>query len=207
MKLFKGLCTALLLGITIFCSYKYFSSLKEKYDMLADIRRSGEQIEALQAAQASLSRELESEKAKEASLSAENTGLQEQLRVSRDSLEKMQAELSQTQLTVEELTSQMYAAKAENDALHKQVGALKDEAEAAVREKELLESRLSSFAALKKAIRELKKKVSGARREINGRLEKEHLILGNGGYMLKDGKPTFPARVKIEVVPLPAQTP
>lgn len=207
MKLFKGLFTALLLGITIFCSYKYFSSLKEKYDMLADIRRSAEQIEALQAAQVSLSKELESEKAKEAALSAENTGLQEELWVSRETLEKMQAELSQTQFTVTELTSEMCAVKAENEALRKQVGALKDEAEAAAREKELLESRLSSFAALKKSIRELKKKVNVAKREINGRLEKEHLILGNGGYMLKDGRPTFPARVKIEVVPLPAQTP
>ncbi|MGE5308754.1 MAG: hypothetical protein ACM3OC_06710 [Deltaproteobacteria bacterium] len=204
MKALKPAFIALLSGITIFSGYKYFSSLQEKFDLQGQVKLADEQVTALRGEKAALSHDLESSRIKEKALTEENAGLQQQLKVSQEDLLKLKADLQAAQTTVEDLNNQISLAKAENAALVRQAGELRGQTDAAVKEKELLAARLSSLIELKKAIHDLKRKLGGARHEITQRLEQEHLVLGNGGYMIKDGKTTFPTRIKIEVVPLPA---
>jgi hypothetical protein len=149
---------------------------------------------------------LETEYAKQKALEDDKTALQGQLRVSQEALQKMQADLKAAQETLDDLSSRLSVAKAENIELNRKLGEFKQEAESSTQAKEALQARLNSLVELKKAIRELRRKLSKARPEIANRIRQDRIIIGNGGYMIKDGKPTYPARVKIEVVPL-SQTP
>jgi chromosome segregation ATPase len=207
MKALPSVFIALVAGIAIFSSYKYFSSIREKCDLLNEMKCANEQITVITAQRERVISDLENAQTQQKVLAGENTKLQGQLKVSQENMIKMQAELQASQKTLEELNSEFSVAKAENAALNKQVGTLQVTAAAAEQEKEQLRARLNSLAELKKAIGDLKRKLSGARQEITTRIQKDQLIIGNGGYMIKDGKPIFPTRVTIEVVPLPAQNP
>jgi hypothetical protein len=53
---------------------------------------------------------------------------------------------------------------------------------------------------LKKAIRDLKKQM----RKVTHKATKTKTIIeGNRGFLIKDGKPTSIAKIKIEVIPVP----
>lgn len=203
MKALKPAFVALLLGIAIFSSYKYFSSIKERYELLDKVQGAQERVLAVETERGNLLKDLENERNRQKGISEENAGLKQQLTTAQADLARMQGDLQAAQQTVEELTNKFSLAKAENDALMKQVAELKGQNAAAVQEKEQLKARLNSLVELKMAIRELKRKLRRAKSEINLRLQSSQLVIGNGGYMIKDGKPTYPTRVKIEVVPLP----
>jgi chromosome segregation ATPase len=205
MKALKMASVALLAGIAIFSSYKYFSSIKEKYELIEAKNRADAQALMIENERIRLLKTLEEGQLRQKSLTAENTALQGQLKSAQDTLQKTQSELQTTQKTLTELNNEFSLAKAENAALVKQFSEVKAESDALAQEKDMLRQKLSSLSELKQAIRELRQKLGNARREIDTRLQKDQIIIGNGGYMLRDGKPTFPARIKIEVVPLPEQ--
>ncbi|MCM8758006.1 MAG: hypothetical protein NC903_02975, partial [Candidatus Omnitrophica bacterium] len=67
-------------------------------------------------------------------------------------------------------------------------------------EKGSLEKKLNSIEELKKILKELKRKIYLENLRI--KREKELIFEGNRGYIIKDGKPTLRAKVKIEVIPV-----
>ena len=70
-------------------------------------------------------------------------------------------------------------------------------------ENQALKARLSSVEELKKAIKEVKRQMRSSIVEIKQEKETktEAVIEGNRGFLLKEGKIIYPAKVKIEVVP------
>lgn len=209
MKVLAAGLIAVLLGFSIYSSYKYFSSIDERQILLNEVKLAQEQVLSIQRQRDRLITDLEREVIRQKSLAEEKTGLQVLLRSAQNDLLKMQGQLQAAQEALDGLNDQLALARAENSVLNNQVGELKIKADAAVREKESVEAKFNTLSGLRTAIRELKRKLSLPRSKVFrpkivkfSRSKKDELILGNGGYMIKDGKPTYPARIKIEVVPL-----
>ena len=138
-------------------------------------------ISALENQKQNLLQELEKEKASVQQLAAKNTGLKNYLKGAHKRLNKSFAALSQEEERLAKLNAQFSIVKAEN-------GALLEERDRITDENEAMKVKLSSVDELKKAIRELKRQA-----------QKE----GNQGFLIRDGKLTSPAKVKIEVSPAP----
>ena len=207
MRGLKTAIIALLVGIAGYSAYMYFSSIAEKFQLMDEMKKANEQIGALSGERKDLQAELEQGKQLRLSLQQENSGIKENLRQSQDSLSKLQQEFQAAQKAMDELNSQLSLSKAENASLSNKLDTANQQASQAVAENNALRTKLSSIPELKKAMRELKKKIGMARVDITQRLEKEQIVTGNGGFMLRDGRPTFPSKIRIEVQPLPAQNP
>lgn len=195
MKNYKFILVAFLIGITTFSVLRYSLSLKEKYDLLRSLERVKEQVDVLQIEKQNLLQELEKEKGLKEQLDQENLRLKDNLEASKDRLAKLFGDFEKTQKTIEQLDSQISLLKAENTALREE----KDNLQL---ERDDLEARLNSLPELKKAIRELKIKMRQVKKEIE-KTGPGTVIEGNRGYLIKDGKSTYPLyKVRIEVVPL-----
>jgi chromosome segregation ATPase len=205
MKDYKVVLIALLAGITIFSGFKYFSALREKYDLMANLNQVNSQVTALENEKQSLMQNLDKEKELQKVLSQENLQFKDDLQLNKDKLTQIEGEFQAAQKTVEELNSQVSAVKAENTALRDQIEGLKVEVTQVSQDREALKARLSSITELKKAIKELRQQIRKAKKAVTIRTKEGEIILGNLGFIIKDGKPTYPSKVRIEVEPLPSK--
>jgi chromosome segregation ATPase len=203
MKDYKAVLIAFLTGITIFSGFKYFSALKAKYDLMANLNQLNSQVAALENEKQSLMQDLDKEKELQKILSQENLQLKGDLKLNNDRLSQLNVEFRAAQKLAEELNSQIFAVKAENVALRDQIEGLSLELTQAVQDKEKLKARLGSIKELKKAIEELRQKIRLAKKDLKIRREAESIIIGNQGYLIKNGKSTYPSKVRIEVQPFP----
>jgi len=195
MKNYRFIFMALLAGITIFSVAKYSLSLKEKYDLLNSLDQIKQQVEALELAKQNLLQNLEQEKQTQEALTQENLGLKESLKASEEKIVQFGANFADT---AEQLNTQISVLKAENTALREEKGNLE-------LDKKNLQTKLGSLAELKKAIRELKIQMRKVGRDVRKKIEGIKIIEGNRGFLLKEGKSTHPAKIRIEVKPLPQQ--
>jgi chromosome segregation ATPase len=187
----------LLITITIFSVYKYVSALKEKYELLNALNEIKLQVQILENDKQNLLRDLDKEKQLADKLSQQNTSLKENLKASITRLTKLFMGVEQTQKSLDDLHAQFSLVKAEN-------AALKDQVSQVTTENENLKTRLSSVAELKKALREFRRQMGKVGKEIQKKTKAEQVIVGNRGFLLKDGQPTLsPKVVKIEVTPAP----
>ncbi|MFA5362161.1 MAG: hypothetical protein WC335_02795 [Candidatus Omnitrophota bacterium] len=126
-------------------------------------------------------------------------------------LQKLEEEYKLNRKKLEESTSQNSAVKAENNAL-------KEEIDSVTMERDALQAKFVSIPELKKMIKELKEKqrrvdrILGNRRVaekpetieavISGKIKNARkLVIGNQGYIIKDGQPTYKTSVVIDVEP------
>ena len=195
MKNYRFIFMALLVGITMFSVAKYSLSLKEKYDLLNSLNQIKQQVEALELAKQNLLQNLEQEKQTQEALTQENLGLKESLKANEEKIVQLGANFADT---AERLNTQISVLKAENTALREE----KDNLEL---DKKNLQTKLGSLAELKKAIRELKIQMRKVGRDVQKKIEGIKIIEGNRGFLLKEGKSTHPAKIRIEVKPLPQQ--
>ncbi|MCX5702902.1 MAG: hypothetical protein NT066_00150 [Candidatus Omnitrophica bacterium] len=193
--LLKNILIVLLLTIAIFSVFKYIWLLKEKYDLLVILNQVKAQVATLEEEKQNLLQSLEKEKESRQKLSQENLGLKENLKAGKRKLTKLFRE----QEALEELNYKFSLLKAENVALTEKTKKLSEE-------NENLKAKVSSISGLKDAIRELKKQ---ARKVVSIviRHKPERIIEGNRGFLIKDGKYTSPAKVKIEVIPVASKEP
>ena len=191
MKYYKVILIALLFGIIIFGFYKYTQSLKE-------------QIIALENEGQALMQTLEKERELEQKLTQKNSELQDKLKVGEEKLTKLNDDFAQVQDVIEQLNSQVSGLIAENATLKEKEDKLIKELTRVYQEKKGLQARLSSIGELKKAIKELKKQVYKVGTEVKEKIKAKNtaIIEGNLGFLIKNGKSTYPAKVKIEVKPL-----
>ncbi len=202
MKNYKAIVIALLCGVAIFSIFKYFLSLKEKYDLLNSINDLKTQVEGLKSENQNILESLNEEKRLKGKLVQKNSELKNILKASKNKITDLYAELIEAEADVEQLDSEASVLKAENAALRDENNASKLKLAQLSQEKENLKARLNSLPELKKAIRELKKKMRLARaKEVKKQVASLEQIIGNRGFLIKDGKPTYTAKVKIEVVP------
>jgi len=194
-KNYKVILTILLVGITIFCVFKYIVALKEKYALLKNLNQAKAQVVAL-------GEEIDKEKELEKALSQENVTLKDEMKTNADKLAQLDAGLKSSQNTIDELTSQIALAKAENAALREEKDKLSLELVQVSQEKDTLKARLSSIPELKKAIKEVKIQIRKAKVMMKEITKKRRIIEGNRGFLVKNGESTFPVtKIKIEVMP------
>jgi chromosome segregation ATPase len=111
----------------------------------------------------------------------------------------LNGEISQAQSTIGDLNGQVSGLLAENSTLKGEAEKLKVDLERVSKEKDVLEARLNSIEELKLAINSIKQKIWQARIDTILQREADETASGNAGYMIKNGKSTYPAKVKIEV--------
>jgi chromosome segregation ATPase len=204
MKNAKTIIIAFLLGITVFCVYKYIVSVKENYDLSSNIHRLNTDIKALEDEKDGVVKDLDREKEINKALDQENAWAKENLNQTQAKLSQLATDYQSSQKAIDDLSSQISLVKAENTALRDQIQSLELDINQAKADKEQLQSRLSSIAELKKAIKELRRKTRQIKKQVKRRIvEKQELILGNSGFLIKEGQPTGKSKIKIEVEPLP----
>ena len=196
-KNYKIILTALLVGITIFSVFKYVAALKEKYDLLKNLNQVKGQVAALEQA-------IEKEKELQKAIAQENSTLKDELKTNTDKLTQLDVDLQNSQKTIEQLTSQIALSQAENTALREEKDKLTLELAQISQERDTLKARLSSIPELKKTIKEIKLQIRKTKVMMREITEKRRVIEGNCGFLIKNGKTTFPiTKIKIEVMPVP----
>lgn len=179
MKNLKVVLIAFLIGITAVCIFEYLVLLREKSVLQGNLKRTENELSLLQQEKQNLLQELEKEKQKGSRLQGLQSLYKNNLRAAGRKI------LASVKLH-EEISGRISIFKLENSVLHKRQLRLNQRITQLEQENEDFRSRLSSLDELKKAMRFLRNKA---------RLE------GNKGYLLKNGKTTFPPGVNIEVVP------
>ena len=199
--LFKNIFIVLLISITIFSVFKYGSSLKEKYALLNTLNQIKEQVTTLENDKQGLLEKLGEEKELNAQLNGEVSEIKDYLRASKERLAKLFADYGQAQKTIEDLNYKFSILKSENTALRDEKEKLDTQLTQVSQEKNSLKAKLDSITELKKRIKELKRQ---GREGLTGHKPKARKIIeGNRGFLIKNGKPTYPAKIKIEVIPIP----
>lgn len=190
----KNIVIILLLTITVFSVYKFISSLREKYELLNSLNLTKQQVAALEEEKQNLLQEIEKDKLLQQKLTQQNLGLKEYLIAGKVRLAKLFKAYGGAQKAIGRINSKFSLLKVENTALL-------DEKERIVKENESLKAKLTSAIELKNAIRQLKKQAQKIGIQIIKKTDTRKTLEGNKGYVIKDGKPYNPAKVKIEVIP------
>lgn len=198
----KNIIIALALGIALFSVFKYTAALREKYALLNSLNQVKEQAVALETEKQNLLQQLEKEKQIEEALAQQKAALKDNLKASRERLTKL---FGQTQRSIAQLNAQISILKAESQALAEEKDKLTAELAQAAQENDNLKARLGSLTELKRAMQELRRQVRRVGSVIKEKAEAEKILEGNRGFLIKDGKVTYPLKVKIEVVPAPGK--
>ncbi len=197
-KKYQLILSALLVGITIFCVFKYLLTLKEKYDLIGNLNWAKGQVAALEQA-------TDKEKDLQKALSQENSTLKDELKANTDKFTQLDADFHNAQKTIEQLTLQIALSQAENTALKEEKNKLTEEFTQASQERDALKAKLSSIRELRKAIKELRKQIRQAKVKIKEIIQERRVIEGNRGFLIKNGVTTYnTAKIKIEVMPVPS---
>lgn len=173
-ELLKNILIVLLLTIAVFSIFKYKVVLNEKYELSNTLSQVREQAATLEKEKQKLLQDIEKRKGLEQELNAN-------LKAGRIKLTKLFAENNEKQKAFDELNSRFSLSKIENASLREQKERLSQENES-------LKAKLNSIEELKKTITELNE-------------HKDRAEEGNKGFLIKDSQSTYPAKVKIEVVP------
>lgn len=189
-----------LIGGTVFSGFKYISYMKERHNLVSTIKQLGEQIQALETEKQGLFQGLEKEKDQNQRLEGENAQLNARLT-------KLDADFTEAQQAVERLSAEITLLRAENVAVREQDNSLKLQFTQLVQERDTLKVRLSSLPELKKAIRDLKVQMRLAVRQKRHQVEKGRFIVGNKGYVIREGKSTLPTKIIIQVIPASTERP
>ncbi|MFA5275982.1 MAG: hypothetical protein WC417_03710 [Candidatus Omnitrophota bacterium] len=191
---FKNIAIVLLTGIAIFSAYKYVITLKEKYTLMSELAEKKIELNALENEKQKLLVVLEKEKSASQKLAQEKAELKDNLKASRKRLSKLFSNFAQGEKAVDSLNTQVSLLKKENAALGEEKNKL-------ISDYEALNMKLNSIIELKKAISELKKQARRVGIQMIEQSQSEKTFEGNQGYLVKEGKPTMPKKVKIEVTP------
>ena len=173
----KNILIAFLLALTIFVVFRYILSLRKDVATLEDQRQN-------------LLVSLEKEKQVGQQLAQENTTLKANLVASRKKIAKLMADYSAEQKTLDELKARFALVQAEN-------AALRGEKQKVAEEIEALQGKVDSSSRRK---RQMPRVSTEMRKESE---TQQKISEGNYGYTTKNGKTTYPARIKVEVLPAP----
>lgn len=180
----------LLASVAAFFIYSYVVAAREKYALSEELAQKKELIVSLENEKQRLLQDLDK-------VTKEKGELKDNLRASRKRLSRLFVSLASIQSNLDQANTQISLLKAENAALTEQKSSLEQENDA-------FRAKLSSSAELKKAIKELKRQAQKVGVHMIKKAETEKTLEGNQGYIIKDGFPTTPAKVRIEVTPASA---
>ncbi|MBL7070466.1 MAG: hypothetical protein ISS27_03230 [Candidatus Omnitrophica bacterium] len=183
----KNILLVFLLTIAIFSIFRYVVIFREKLELVGELAEVKKEIITLQGEKQKLIQDIEKEKKEGKELSQKVAGLKGNLGAAQARIARLFAEYNQTEKKLEDLGARFSLLKSENDAL--------------VEENKNIKAKLSSSTGLKQAMRQLKEQAFKVTKQIIHKADEDKLIEGNNGYLLKDGKPTYPAKIKVEITP------
>lgn len=186
----KNIAIVVLALFAIIGAQKYIVAVKEKVGLLDSLNKVKQQAMVLEQAKNNLSQELKMAKADNEKIASRNASLKEYLKAAHQRIIKS----FQAQKKINELNTYVSLLKSEN-------AELAEKNTRYFQENENLKARLSSGKELKKALKELKKQAYKVTGEIMQKTDEQETIVGNRGYVIKDGQINNPPKVKIEVVP------
>jgi chromosome segregation ATPase len=192
----------IMVGISGFSLYQYITMMQEQAGLEAELSQAQQDIKLIELVRDNLSSDLEKVLLDEKALILENAGLKDQIKTDRD---KFTVAIQEAQANMDSLAEQISISREESAALVSQIDGLKSQLSAADREKDRMAATLSSMDGLKKAIRDLRRRTRQAQRfapiTIVADSEKQvkEITLGNMGFIVRNGKLTYPSRVRIDV--------
>lgn len=185
-------------AIIILALAAYFYQSRQKGSLLKSIQQLNGQLGILEADNRRLMLEAEREKRLSQQLIQDKTLLEQSIRERDERL----AALSDVENTINALSAQILALRSEAQNLKEESLRLKLELARSKKDAEGATARNSSAAELKKAINELRRQVVQVKRQIKNKT-RDVAATGNQGFIIRDGKSTYPAKVRIEVIPVP----
>ncbi|HQO37791.1 MAG TPA: hypothetical protein PLP56_02435 [Candidatus Omnitrophota bacterium] len=195
----------ILVGVTGYSLYRFTVFLQERARMQAELAHVQDEIAYLEQVRDNLSGDLERAREGAQNLMLENSGLKNRIKEDQIKFSMLEAAIVEAQDNAEALSEQISIARQENAALVDQIDSLRAGLSAASQDRDRMAAALSSIDGLKKAIKDLRRKTRSARRSspvmvrTDAKRRVNEILLGNKGYIIRDGKITMPARVKIEV--------
>ena len=197
MRHFKRILVAFLAGVALFVFLRYVFLLNERNQLMRELEQTIQEVQLLEAQKQNLLQDLEKSKAAEAKLLRDKKRLIDNLRAGQDRISRLFVDLRDLELNSSELNTQNRLLKSENAVLNNNLSKVKEE-------KNSIEMRLNSIEELKKAIRDLKRRKNLKTPSTQDvKTQEEKVVKGNSGFIVKDGEPTSPEKIKIEVVPVP----
>lgn len=196
----------IMIGIAGFSLYQYATLMQEQAGLEADLSQAQEDIKLIELVRDNLNLDLEKALEAEKDLILENSGLKDQIKTEQD---RFTVAIREAQANMDSLAEQISISREESAALVSQIDGLKNQLSAADREKDRMAATLSSMDELKKAIKDLRRRTRQAKRfapiTIVADSEKQvkEITLGNRGFIVRNGKLTYPSRVKIDVQAFP----
>ncbi|MCX5696793.1 MAG: hypothetical protein NTU54_02270 [Candidatus Omnitrophica bacterium] len=203
MKNLKVVLIAFLVGITAVCVFEYLTLLREKMMLLDSLNKTKNELGLLQQERLNLLQGLEKEKEQENQLEGLKVLYKNNLRATRRKVAKLRAE----QKLSEDLSGHVNILKLENSVLRRRYARLNQKLDQLEQRNQDFQQKFNSLSELKKAIQALRRK---ERKVEEGRKVEEvmvqesptrKIIKGNKGFLVKDGKPTLPLKINIEVTP------
>ena len=183
----RNIVIIFLLGTLVFSIHKYTTALKEKYELTISLGQANERI-------AVLAKEPVLLKEEKQKMSGEISRLKDYLRASNQRLSRLFLDYAAVRKNSEEAGAKISLLKAENNAFLGKNNEL-------LRENESLRIKLSSIKEVKNAFLELRKQAPKVMVQIQEKTDAVKTAEGNRGFLVKDGEITYPAKVKIEVIP------
>ena len=191
MKEYKSYIIVLLLGVCIYCVFRYLGALQDRNKALVELNNAKSQVIGLQNEKQNLVQLLGKEK-------KDNLDLMQRYSLLKNNYRAGAKRISRLFAAADNLQSQIVSLK----ALQEEDNRLRLELAQVTHERDDLVSRFTSLTELKKAIREIKKN----RKLYRTTEDNSQLTEGNSGYIIKDGKPFNSPKIRIEVNPVAATT-
>ncbi|MDD5595945.1 MAG: hypothetical protein PHY94_06885 [Candidatus Omnitrophica bacterium] len=198
--LLKNILIIFLLTVAVFSVVKYGIIIKEKNELTENLNLIKVQLATLEEEKKAFLAQLQEAKQQVDMLSQEKIVLKQNLKAVKKRMSKLFSDLNQTKKAIDDLNAKFLLLKAENITLIKRSEKLSQFSQ----ENESMREKLNSPSELKARINELRKNRNAPLRlEVNpGKVHLEKKILdGNRGFLIKNGQVTYPAKVKIEVIP------
>ncbi len=197
MKNLKVVLIAFLVGITAVCVFEYLALLREKMMLLDSLNKTKNELGLLQQERQNLLQGLEKEKEHENQLEGLRVLYKNNLRATRRKVAKLYAE---QKLDVD-LSGRLDILKLENFVLRKRYARLNQRLDQLEQRNQDFQQKFNSLSELKKAIQALRRKERKVEEVMVQESPTRKIIEGNKGFLVKDGKPTFPLKINIEVTP------
>jgi chromosome segregation ATPase len=212
----KSFLTVILVAVILASGLNYAWTLKTKINKLKN------NIDILNNEKQALVNDLNKEKKLYKALNDEYQEVQNKLSITADKLNKIDADFQNAQKAIDELNARISILKVEGETLRKENEDIKFDLDEVTQEKNTLQDKFNSVTELKKAIKELKKQRKQVMREVArwiapkagiskpadnenkppaAEIKAEEIFEGNKGFLVKDKKPTYKAKIKIEVEP------
>ncbi len=192
----KVIAIIILAAVIIFGIVGYYTLLSEKESLSQSVNQIKGQLTVLEAENRAFTVALDKERQLRKQLAQEKEALEQTVQAQEERL----ARLSEAEKTIAGLNLQIAALRNNAQALNEEEGYVKLDFAGTAKESAALKDRQASIIELKKAIKELKRQMYQTKRRIK---EKpfDFSVGGNRGFLIREGKSTYPAKIRIEVTP------